>query len=62
MEDKLNIQSKILKHLAGLKHDVSSPNVTLICSNGKYKVNLYLVAGIYYLFEQILEGIPPLRY
>ena len=54
MEDKLNIRSKILKHLAGLKHDVSSPNVTLICLNGKFKVNLCLVAGIYYLFEQIL--------
>ena len=53
MEPHVINHGRILKHLDGCD-DVSSSNVTLICSNGKFKVNPILVAGIYYLFEQVL--------
>ena len=53
MEPHVINHGRILKHLEGCD-DISSSNVTLICSNGKFKVNTILVAGIHYLFEQIL--------
>ena len=53
MEAHVNNLSRILKNLESCD-DVSSSNITLICSNGKFKVNTILVAGIYHLFEQIL--------
>ena len=53
MEPHVINHGRILKTLEGCD-DVSSSNVTLICSNGKFKVNTILVAGIHYLFEQIL--------
>ena len=46
-------RSTILKNLDSCV-DASSSNITLVCSNGKFKVNPILVAGIYYLFEQVL--------
>ena len=54
MEHQLNIRKRIQKHLEEFKHDVSSMNITLICSNGKFKVNPNLVAGLYCVFEHIL--------
>ena len=54
MNDKLDIQRRILKHQKVFKHDLSAQNISLSCSNGKFKVNPNVVAGIYYLFEHIL--------
>ena len=56
MEAHVINRGRILKNLESCD-DVSSSNVTLICSNGKFKVNTILVAGIYYLFEQILSKL-----
>ena len=57
MAPELNIRGRLLKHLEASKHDISNLNVTLICSNGKFKVNPMLVVGIYYLFEQIYDKL-----
>ena len=53
MEPHVINRSTILKNLDSCV-DASSSNITLVCSNGKFKVNPILVAGIYYLFEQVL--------
>ena len=53
-EFKWRIQERILKSLEDYEKEVSSSPITLVCGNGKFKVNPVLVAGIYYLFELIL--------
>ena len=53
MEPHVINRSTILKNLESCV-DASSSNITLVCSNGKFKVNPIMVAGIYYLFDQVL--------